>query len=96
MKLNLLKIFRKISLIKTLIFCYIFNSLHFIKLNDNAKQIFSQLFDEDINKLEKTSGSEELIESAKNHPEITYTDDALNVIVQLKNIFGDEKIMSII
>ncbi len=72
---------------------HFYNSLYFVALSEKAYDVFSHIFGkENMKMLEKFHGGNELVELAKSHPKIQYSDELKPLIKQLQEYFGDEAI----
>ncbi|MCX6051033.1 MAG: tetratricopeptide repeat protein [Campylobacterales bacterium] len=71
---------------------HLLESLDYVQLSGKAYMAFMEIFDFNPQQIEKREDVKILLEMAKNHPKIPYTQDFKSLIEQLKELFVDEKI----
>lgn len=73
----------------------LFNALHSVELSPQAKEVFNNIFGDNMSRLAEDTDGYELMELGKHHDKIPYDYQMKELVKQLKAIFGDDSILNI-
>jgi hypothetical protein len=73
----------------------LFAALNFVECNEEATNVFSQIFGNALDEIKDVNGGDELIKIAKSNLVINYSDEVKSLVKDLKEYFGDDNIIKV-